>query len=107
MKEKKKEEEISDTSNIPSDAIMHDNGVYYRVCNVDGLDDPIRLFNSYKPGRLDDETKVEYRIRRTFLKHKENNVVNLFYNPYENSINNGYTKGVPYVNKNKKNKFKK
>jgi hypothetical protein len=100
-KEKKKEGEILDT-NMPEDAKSHESGVWYREFEVDGLDNPVRLFNSSSPKRLDFETKIEYKVRRKFLNHKSK-LKYSFYDPYQY----GTTKGVPYVNKNKKDKFKK
>ena len=87
------------------DALMHENGVWYRELFIDGLKDRVKLFNSLRPERLEGETVTEYKIRRKFLKHKESSTF-LFHNPYENGVK-GVTKGKPYINPNKKDKFKK
>lgn len=105
--EKKQKTTTSESINdMPEDALMHKNGVWYREVAIDGLDDSIKLFNSYKPGRLEGETSMEYKIRRKFLKHKEKNGEAIIYNPFEGG-KRGITKGIPYVNENKKDKFKK
>jgi len=98
----------SELDNTPDDVLVHDNGVQYRMFNVDGLDEQVKLFNSIKPKRLDGEEFVEYQIRRKFLQY-EATMKNLFYSPYTNATIDikGELKGIPYVNLNKKNKFKK
>jgi len=82
---------------MPEDALMHDNGVWYRELKVDGVKDSIKLFNTLKPGRLDGETSTEYKIRRKLLNHKKETKV-LFYDSSNKE---------PYINTNKKDKFKK
>lgn len=71
MKKEKSKEKTTSESNMPEDAVMHDNGNWYREFEVPGIDKPVRLFNSLKPQRLDGETQSEYKIRRKFLKHKD------------------------------------
>ena len=84
-------------SNMPEDAKLHENGVWYRELSVGGLEGITKLFNSSRPNRLEGETTVEYKIRRKLLKHRENTKY-LFHN----STTNG-----TYINTNKKDKFKK
>ena len=91
---------------LPEDALMHNNGYWYRELTVDGVKDKVKLFNCSRPNRLDGETTVEYKIRRKFLKHTEKYSKHSIYNPFEGG-RRGITKGVPYVNENKKDKFKK
>ena len=97
-KEKKKKETTSLDSSMPEDALLHENGIWYRELKVDGVKDPVKLFNSIKPGRLDGESQTDYKIRRKLLKVKEKNKEVLIYNSKEHG---------PYVNTNKKDKFKK
>lgn len=84
---------------MPEDAVLHENGIWYREFLIDGLDDKIKLFNSLKPYRLEGETQTEYKIRRKFLKVKDRTKY-VFYTP----VKHGFK---PYININKKEKFKK
>lgn len=86
----------------------HENGLLYKEIEMGGLDEPLKLFNSLKPQRLEGETYTEYKIRRQFLNHnsKQKEVI---YNPSEHTefvIGKGLVR-QPYVNKNKKDKNKK
>ena len=95
---KQKQSKTALESDMPEDALLHENGIWYREIKVDGLKDPVKLFNSIKPGRLDGEERSDYLIRRKLLKMREKNKEVLIYNSKEHG---------PYVNTNKKNKFKK
>jgi hypothetical protein len=105
MKKKKIEGLLEEETNLPPDVKLHENGILYKEIFFDGLDKPVKLFNTLKPQRLEDETQMEYKMRRQIQKMNEKEKKRnpeVFYNPYENSY-----KGIPYVNKNKKDKFKK
>ena len=79
----------------PTDIKMHENGILYKELRFDGLDEPLKLFNSIKPQRLEGETYIEYKIRRQFTNHAAKTKNKMFYD----SFDNGYK---PYVNNNKK-----
>ena len=79
MKKESKKKETTSDSNVPEGAVEHKNGTWYREFQVPGLNEPVRLFNSLKPQRLDGETQVEYKIRRKFLNQKDN-TKQLFHN---------------------------
>ena len=97
-KQEKKAKTMTLEFDMPEDALLHENGVWYREIKVDGLKDPVKLFNSIKPGRLDGEERSDYKIRRKLLKIREKNKEVLIYNSKEHGT---------YVNTNKKDKFKK
>jgi hypothetical protein len=97
-KENKTEKTKSLDSSMPEDALLHDNGVWYREIKIDGLEDTVKLFNSLRPNRLEGETSSDYKIRRKLLKLKEKEKPVLIYNSKELG---------QYVNENKKDKFKK
>jgi len=113
MKKKKKEEEILDTKQqdqLPEGVKIHENGEWYKEIIIEGSAEPFKLFNTLKDARLDGETRAEYKTRRLFANmEKKRGYGEMFYNPYENAKIglDGKLKGVPYVNKNKKDKFKK
>ena len=97
-KQEKKAKTMTLESDMPEDALLHENGIWYRELKIEGVKDPVKLFNSIKPGRLDGESHTDYKIRRRLLKVKEKNKEVLVYNSKKHG---------PYVNTNKKNKFKK
>ena len=96
--EKKQSKTTSDLTDMPEDALLHKNGIWYREIKIDGLKDPVKLFNSIKPERLEGEDRSDYKIRRKLLKMREKNKEVLIYNSKEHGT---------YVNTNKKDKFKK
>ena len=96
-KQEKKAKTITLESDMPEDALLHSNGTWYREIVIDGVDKPVKLFNSMRPGRLEGEERSDYLIRRKLLKMQEKNKQVLIYNSKELG---------PYVNTNKKDKFK-
>ena len=112
QKELKKKKDQTESSTEMTDLApgvkLHENGILYKEIEIGGLDEPVKLFNTLKPQRLKDETWVEYKIRRQFLNHNAK-TKNIFYNPSEHTEfvpGKGLVR-QPYVNKNKKDKFKK
>ena len=110
---KKEEENKTETLDLTNEELsikQHENGEWYKELEMEGLDEPIKLFNTLKDQRLEGETHTEYKVRKLFSNmdkkqgHKE-----MFYNPYKKTYlgMDGKTKGTPYVNENKKDKFKK
>ena len=59
----KKKIEETPKDNWVSDIKLHENGIEYKEIEfTEGI--KIKLFNTNKPGRLEAETTMEYRIRR-------------------------------------------
>jgi len=81
-----KKTETLESKEQPTDIKMHENGILYKEIKFDGLDEPLKLFNSIKPQRLDGETYTEYKIRRKFTAHAEKTKNNLFYNPHRDGL---------------------
>lgn len=91
MKKKKEQDKGEMTSESNVEILIHENGIEYRELQMNGLDEPIKLFNSIKPNRLEGETYTEYRIRRKLIEMDEKQKV-VFYNS---------SNRIPYVkNKN-------
>lgn len=103
MKKQKKEEEKTLDTNLPEGIKIHENGEWYKEILIEGSDEPFKLFNTLKDARLPGETRAEYKTRRLFANmEKKKGYAKIFYpGPIPGH------KGVPYVNENKKDKFKK
>jgi len=74
---------------LVSDILIHENGLQYKEIEfLQGV--KIKLFNTNKPQRLEEESQMEYRIRRKL----NNNQLREFLSgiPFYQSAN-----GVPYV----------
>ncbi len=71
-------EKTSLENELPEDVKLHENGIYYKEVNIPGLNEPLKLFNTLKPQRLDGETRTEYRIRKKL--EGSNNKKILFHN---------------------------
>lgn len=100
---KKKEEILESKQEMPKDIKQHENGEWYKEIMIDGTDEPFKLFNTLKDIRLPGETRAEYKTRKLFAKmEKKKGYEEMFYP----GPRIGY-KGIPYVNENKKDKFKK
>lgn len=72
MEKKENKEEV------PEDIKLHENGFWYKEIPFEGLDEPFKLFNTLKPGRLPGEKYNEYKIRR--MLEKQNKEVKVFHN---------------------------
>ena len=113
MKKKQQETEILESkvqpNDLPEGVKVHENGEWYKEIPIDGLDEPLKLFNTLKDYRLEGETHTEYKVRKQFTKvDKKKGYKEMFYNPFEFAYmgKDGKIKGRPYVNENKKDKFK-
>ena len=106
MKKKKKKEEILDTKQqdqLPEGVKIHENGEWYKEIIIEGSAEPFKLFNTLKDARLDGETRAEYKTRRLFANmEKKRGYEEMFYPGPKPGF-----KGIPYINENKKDKFKK
>lgn len=112
MKKKQEEEKTLDIKQqdqspegvkLPEGIKLHKNGEWYKEITIEGSDEPFKLFNTLKDARLEGETLAEYKTRRLFANmEKKRGYAEIFYP----GPKPGH-KGVPYVNKNKKDKFKK
>lgn len=49
----------------------HENGYQYRELHINGLNEPLKIFNSNKAYRLEGETYQEYKIRQKFVNYNE------------------------------------
>lgn len=56
---------------LPEGVFQHEEGLYYKVLDVPGLDKPLRIFNTNKAARLPYEEYTEYKIRQKFNKRQE------------------------------------
>jgi spore coat protein CotH len=72
----------------------------YKEIEFQGMDEPLKLFISIKPQRLPGETQTEYKLRR--MMEKRGNMQKKYNPQYVQDPRLG-----TYVNKNKKDKFKK
>lgn len=84
---------------------LHENGLMYREIEFEGLDDPLKLFISIKPQRLEGETQTEYKMRR--MLERRGDMIKKYEPEMISKGPKRFEKGIPYVNVNKKDKFKK
>lgn len=95
----------TETSSETEEYKLHDNGLMYREIEFEGLDEPLKLFISIKPQRLPGETQTEYKMRRMLERRGD-----MIKKHEPEMISRGpkrFETGIPYVNVNKKDKFKK
>lgn len=67
----KKQKGSLNKEELPKDVIQHENGLFYKLIDIPGLDKPLRLFNTNKSERLPEETYTEYKIRQKLNKQQE------------------------------------
>jgi hypothetical protein len=73
-------QETENSLDRPEGVKQHENGYWYKELPMSGLDEPLKIFNTIKPQRLEGETYVEYKIRRKFLE-QEAKQKKIFYDP--------------------------
>jgi hypothetical protein len=91
----KKSSEVS----LPEGVYQHKNGLFYKLIDIPGLDEPLKIFNTRKPARLEEETYQEYKIRQKFNKnHEKNKSREVWYSAIDEG-RNAYWKAVEDIQK--------
>lgn len=62
---------MKSSDNLPEGVFLHENGIYYKLLDIPGINEPLKIFNTRKAARLPEETYQEYKIRQKFNKRQE------------------------------------